>query len=266
MNVKQLLTAGLLTSTAVLGFGAIAPARAGGFYEYSYEFDRDDVTRIDNNKCAACYNVDGRPIGVNDTNGIYEEISVSYNEATQTLNWSSLFTKQGSNFIDGGWLVISDGPNPKNDPLEYAIYYLDGQNETLTAFAYNGKNNSGSWQSNPFLGSWTDALNYTTDGDTSELSFSIDISGLNSALGGDWKGSAFAEEVGLWFHAGRNTSVEYTYDSNGSISGISSFSSQTKWFDTGSLDTTKTAVPEPGTLLGVGLMVTAGVLRRRRDV
>ena len=159
-------------------------------------------------------------------------------------------------------------------PLEYSIFYLDGQNETLTAFAYNGQNNSGSWNNNPFLQSWTDALNYTTEGNASQLSFSIDISGINNRndLGENWKGSAFTEEVGLWFHAGKNTSITYTYNEDGSISGISNFESNAKWFDTGSLDTTKTeipqptsaSVPEPATLFGLSLVAAVGVLRRRQ--
>ena len=39
---------------------------------------------------------------------------MSFNDVTERLVFESVFSPVGNNlFPDGGWLVLSDGPNPK---------------------------------------------------------------------------------------------------------------------------------------------------------
>ena len=67
----------------------------------------------------------------------------SYDAGTQTFDWSYTVTDDN----DGFWLVVSPGPNPKGNATELAILFGDLGNSNdpndnrLTAYVYNGKNN-----------------------------------------------------------------------------------------------------------------------------
>lgn len=116
---------------------------------------------------------------------------------------------------DGFWLVVSDGPNPKGDGTDYAILYGDIDANKITAYTYNGANNSNSYETGTYLGTFEGAFQ---DGGIDprygyELTmFNLDVSGINSAFGGDWSGVTMGEQVGIWFHQSAGSSFEYGAD------------------------------------------------------
>ena len=167
---------------------------------------------------------------------------------------------------DGFWLVISDGPNPKNNPLEYSIFYGDYSSGNLAAYAYNGVNNAGSWMALPFLGDYSSST-YNNGSDV--FGFSLDATAINSAaLGPDWDGIQFGSNIGIWFHPSYNLTSSFNPDGS-----IQSFSPRyNAWYDTnydGDCGTNDrgciTKVPEPTTfaLMGLGLL-GLGAFRQKK--
>lgn len=246
-GAAQTLTCTVFAGTIAIGLasGAIEPVQA---QTVQFEWDREDAELLHNtNKCSTCYKDQNLPLGLNDKPGVHEFVQTTYNQQTEELSWTSTFSNSA---VNGGWLVISDGPNPKKHAHEFAIFYLDGLNNKLTAYAYNGQNNSNSWQNNPFLQSWDDALTFTDDGNgNTALSFSIDASRLNARtdLGAAWQGVGFGEEVGIWFHAAKIKNLQY--GPNDHLATVKW--DQKGWYDTGALDTEEVQVPEPASLLGL---------------
>ena len=185
----------------------------------------------------------------------YDSISASFNDANNQFSWEVDYS--GAN-PDGFWLVVSDGPNPKNNPLEYSIFYGDYSSGNLAAYAYNGNNNAGSWASNPFVGDFSSSM-YTSGSDI--FGFSIDATTMNGMnLGPDWDGAQFAENIGIWFHPTWNLNASFN-PADGSILNFTPRSNA--WYDTnydGDCDTNDrgciTQVPEPATfaLMGLGLL------------
>lgn len=118
---------------------------------------------------------------------------------------------------DGGfWLVVSDGPNPKNQIGEYAILYADLDDNRITAYEYNGDNNASSF-SNPGnnLGVFDGVMNYTNNagnaGNDGLVTFSLDVTSINAqALGSEWDGISFGENIGVWFHFAENLTANYS--------------------------------------------------------
>ncbi len=231
------LLAGLLIAAPVVAFAN--PAQAAKF-----EFDS--------------------AVGGNANVGVHKQIKTSFDDETDLLTWSSTFSRNTSNnkLADGAWLVLSEGPNPKSHVQEYTMFYLDGVNEKLTAYTYNGVNGSNSWKddNSVFLGSWD--LDVANSGDERTFSFDLDMTDINNSqvdLGDSWKGTFFGEEVGVWYHGVEN--VQATYNVDGSLSDFS-YASQ-GWFDAKDLATTK--VPEPGAIASLAMMGLLGakVLRRK---
>ncbi|MEO0866963.1 MAG: hypothetical protein AAFY17_00680, partial [Cyanobacteria bacterium J06642_11] len=124
MNNKiSLLAATLLTAGAAL---MAAPAQAITFH-YNWTEDK------------GLYENGKKVLSVKDSKGDYDSVDVSYDHSNDMLSWSSSFTQKGNHQIDGGWLVLSNGPNPKNHKKEFAIFYLDVSdvnNTKLTAYSY----------------------------------------------------------------------------------------------------------------------------------
>lgn len=276
----------VLCAATLATLASQAPVDAATTYTYSYDWERPDDQYLVNSNYGwcndgTCFSQTNEPLGFRDKFARHESVETTYNEETQVLTWSSTFSTIGNHVIDGGWLVLSDGPNPKQQDLEYAIFYLDTDLNRLTAYAYNGQNNSSSYANNPFLGSWENVLDVSDymvfengqDVAKRTIGFEIDATDLNNAVSTNtdldantWKGVAYGDEVGIWKHFGTNTSVTY------SGTEITNFSSNDQYFDTGRLATSRIAnldqeaidVPEP--MVPVGLMgaaVTLGLLRRR---
>lgn len=74
-----------------------------------------------------------------------DSISSSYNTSTNRFTWDVTFNSDSTG-VDGFWLVVNNGPNPKTTNVnELAIMYGDLATGTLTTYVYNGLNSSNSW-------------------------------------------------------------------------------------------------------------------------
>jgi len=200
--------------------------------------------------------------------GKYSNITASFNDQTDVLNWSSTFTrnKGNNNLSDGAWLVLSDGENPKNNVDEYAIMYMDAVNQKVSIYNYDGENSANSYKSSDFLGST--ALNVIENGnDEITFEFSLDATDINNNTnyGADWKGIAFDEEIGLWFH---NTSGLHTsYGANGELLDFSS--ARSGWYDTSkpfSTTVSAASVPEPGSVAALAVFGVAAATKLRKRI
>ncbi|MEM8642966.1 MAG: PEP-CTERM sorting domain-containing protein [Cyanobacteria bacterium P01_G01_bin.54] len=274
-QLRQGLNRSLWLGILTMGlWGANAIAAQATFF--TFEWDRDQTDLIDRSAhwffCDRCYEDAYQPIDLNDhENTIHQTIKTTYDDVSQQLTWRSKFT--GTQAINGGWLVISDGPNPKDHTKEYAIFYLDGLNQRLSAYAYNGQNNSLSWQTNEFLQSWSDALTIGQDAQgNTEFSFSINAAAINARqdIDPEWRGVNFANNVGIWFHSSELAAIAYT-DSR--ISSMTWGVGPEGWYDTESLLTTQQPsgpvrqeqVPEPTLMLGMAIAGGWGFLGRKRS-
>ena len=247
-----------LLSTAALVSG-LAFGIAGQADATTFKFDWDR-SQGGGNMGKSAVTGQTQKISINNNQGYYETVSTTFDDVTDEFTFAATFSDKNGKTIDGGWVVISNGPNPKGKGEEFAIFYLDGENNRATGYAYNGQNKSNSWQTNAdnYLGSWD--MNYESGNGTSSLSFSLDATDINARqdIDEDWKGVTFGEQVGIWFHAGNNTDI--SYDEEGKVT---SFYSEAAWYDSNALDTE--AVPEPTALLGLGLIGGAFAVSRRRQ-
>ena len=127
---------------------------------------------------------------------------------------------------DGFWLVVTDGANPKGDGTTNAILYGDLANNKVTAYTYNGENNSNSYEAGTLLGTYENVFSsggtHPTYGYDMTM-FSLDVSGINNALGADFDGVTLGEQAGIWFH--QSDGSQFTYGADGSITDYS-FTSQ----------------------------------------
>ncbi len=136
---------------------------------------------------------------------------------------------------DGFYLVVTNGDNPKGDGDNYAILYGDRDSNRITAYTYDGDNNAESFQSGTLLGTFENA--FVDIGPHSrhgydQTGFNLDVSDINSAFGGDWKGIIQGPETGIWFH--QTSDSEFTYGADGSI--VDYAFSDTLYFDRGNDD------------------------------
>ena len=207
---------------------------------------------------ATTFTFDQSNLGQNAAAGFNKSITTSFSNESDLFKWSATFKENNGTLADGAWLVVNDGPNPKGHTSESVIFYLDGLAKKVSLFEYSGKNNSSSSLSNKYLGSL--ALNVSDSGNERTFSFSRDMTDINNlmTLGSNWKGTAFANTVGIWHHgvAGLSTA----YDNTGKLTQFNYTTSG--WYDVSNKKTT--AVPEPATAASLGLFAIAGAFIKRR--
>lgn len=187
----------------------------------------------------------------------YDSVNATYNEETEEFSFT---VDYAGDTADGGWLVVSPGANPKNSDSELGIAFFDADSGAAWIYAYNSQNNSSSWQDGDLLGYFDDA--YTTIGDVATLAF--DATSVQTGLE---SGFAFGPDIGIWFHPSANLEVA------GDEEGLTQFTPrQNGWLDTsydGNCDNPGTGcvtqVPEPSTLLLLGIGAGTMALRRRRQ-
>ena len=229
-------------------------------------------------------------------NSWYSSITAEYQPDTQRFKWE--FTAGSS--VNGFWLVVSPGPNPKGNAGELAILYFDAKTltanstitPTLTVYNYNGVNGTNSWiDGNPSVaGNQTpdrifSSLNPDTTATIMQLSatdngtatnssrrFTVELNAsiiqnhtpLYPAANGDpWTGVAFGSRLGAWFHPTAGITTSYgTNPANADFNYLTSFgyASQAS-FDTTNLVTQW--VPAPGAFALLGLAGAVGARRRR---
>jgi hypothetical protein len=189
----------------------------------------------------------------NNAAGQIQSISTRYHTGLQQLSWQHTIADKNGNASNGFWLVLSDGPNPKYNRGEFAIFYGDSANSSLTAYEYSGQNNANSYN-NPanYLESF--GLDYSHSGGAGTFSFDINVASLNDPANNalvsapDWQGAQFGSQIGIWFHPVLNASFDYNADGE-----IQSFGHQVAGWHDGARQITR-EVPEPSTL---GLMALA---------
>lgn len=231
----------------------------------------------------------------NGNGGAINNINATFDNVSKTLTFDVLFgppqgAQGGSSLATNGfWLVINNGPNPKNHPGELAIFYFDASrvfNGTngpayLTAYGYNGANSSNSWQdgNNQVAGNQTPDLikgknesagfviGNLRASDTAgqrRLGFTINATDIMNrtplypVAGTNWYGAGFDQKLGIWFHPAQVYAT--TYD-NGR-GGLTSLNPGPEgWIDGQNFMTT--IIPAPSSLALVGLGGLA-IARRRR--
>lgn len=213
---------------------------------------------------ATTFIYDSSNIGGNHRVGAHKQIVTTFDDSSDLFTWESTFQVNPNNgrLADGAWLVVSEGPNPKGDVQEYTMFYLDGENEKVSLYTYNGRNGSNSWKdkNSTFLGEISLTVNNDVAGERT-FSFSHDMTDINvrQDLGDDWKGTLFGDSIGIWFHG--VDGLDADYDANGRLSKFS-YNSQ-GWYDTAYQDTE--TVPEPGIALGLGLAGLLAIRQRKRS-
>ena len=192
--------------------------------------------------------------------GDITNVTTSYDDDNSLFTWESTVEDKNGGFADGFWLVISDGPNPKNDGGEYAIMCGDLDTGRLNMFVYNGQNANNSCNAGATGLLQSEGMGFIDVVDSGSLrtfSFTLDVTSINDAFNtSDWDGVFFDDTIGIWFHTSINSS--FSYDANGMLTNYSHGSQS--YYDTS--NRTTTPVPTPAPLL---LMVFALPLLLRRN-
>jgi hypothetical protein len=221
----------------------------------------------------------------NQASGNVNFISAEDNDTTNKFSFYANFAKNGTEVPNAFWLAVSNGPNPKGQAGELALIYFDGTGAgtpKVTAYGYNGENGFTSYfdgsqaagtqtpdriassvATPTFLKRWD---NSTDASGNRTLGFDIDKGVINSYVpkntgSAPWQGINFSDKMGIWFHAVSDAST--SYDVNGFLKSFS-FDKQ-GWVD---LENAKTKtggspVPEPASMIALGLGAV-GLIRRKR--
>lgn len=213
---------------------------------------------------AMTFTYNASDVGGNDKVGIHKNILTTFDNTTDLFTWQSTLQTNPKNgkLADGAWLVVSEGPNPRNDIQEYTIFYLDGTNEKVSLYTYNGSNGNNSWndQDSTYLGEIALTVDNNIAGERT-FRFSHDMTDINARqdLGDNWKGTFFSDSVGIWFHGLDGLTTAY----NNPDGSLSKFSYNSKgWYDVAYQDAE--AIPTPGLALGVGIVGFLTARRRKK--
>jgi hypothetical protein len=238
-----------MTVGALLAAGLSASAQAS-FYTWSW--DRRETL---NNFSA------GRPGAMTST----------YDSESKVFTWDVIFANGVARDTDGYWLVVNDGPDPKNRSRRHAIIYFDATdlaNPEVSVYRYNGRNDAESYDTpGKLLASTRGAArseivaSAREEGNARIFSLRIDASRLNQFYAGrsdfaNWEGIRFDENIGVWFHP--VSGAEFDYDTRR----LTNLDGGSGWIDGSNLTTS--VIPAPGL---AGLLAAAGLaaVRRRRS-
>jgi hypothetical protein len=251
-------------------------AAVSGAHAITYKWSFDSSTHVNGAQPG------GGDLHYNPHGGAVKTIDAQFDTATNNLSYDILMdcapgTTQCAN---GFWLAMSPGPNPKDHPGQLALFYFDASNSApvLTAYGYNGQNGDNSWhdgsslpgtQSPDFIKSSKTDTSWVNELFTEPLAncprrfrFSINLDGINGhsplypSATDPWTGAAFGEKFGIWMHPVRG--LQTTYNNQGALTQWNY--SAAGWLDGSNMQT----VPEPGTMLALGLGVAA-LARRRKN-
>lgn len=193
--------------------------------------------------------------------GTFDQLKSTYNTNTEQLTWSLKNGQiNGAGEVDGFWLVLNDGPNPKSSNVnELAILYADFTNDKLLAYAYNGQNNANSIN-NPaiLIGDYSSSIVKTAD----SIGFAFDASAINAFAHpdinpADWKGIQYDADIGVWFHVSYGTII------SGDAQNGFDFNYRTqRWYDVANHQTTVVPVPAAALLFAPALLGFLGFRRK----
>lgn len=205
----------------------------------------------------------------NTSGGTVSALRSTFDTATDAFTWDVTYSDGVAKNTNGFWLVVSDGPNPKNSVGQLAIMYFDATNlaaPKVSIYRYNGQNSSNSFLTpNDLLASSTGirasdiSASASQSGGSRTFHLSVDATAINNLYGApvmpDWEGIEFGTHIGMWFHSIKNAQFAY----NGSR--ITGLTGTAGWLDGN--DECTTLIPAPG---AAGLAGLAGIaaLRRRR--
>ena len=237
------------------------------------------VAALASSASATIYKVERTSNLGNNAAGVMTRLAAQYNDATGVLHWEVDYS---DTLADGFTLAINDGPNPKGHAGELALIYFDasGASPVVSAFAYNGKNSSNSFEDGDGNAAGNQAPDSIFDaseeaawalsassqalgGGGQRFSLSIQTAGLqaHSPLYPDavdpWTGIGFAEKIGWWFHS--FSGLQTSYDAEGVLTQWD-FDDE-GWSDKSGISTVE--VPAPGSVALIGVAGLA-VARRRR--
>ena len=241
----------------------------------------------------------GTQYGRNDTGGTVESINSSFDTSNNRLTFDVLFSgannSSGPLATNGFWLVLDNGPDPKNHTGELAIFYFDASRvfagtaalPTLTVYEYNGTNANTSWrdgngdgttdggdlikgafEGSSYINSATAGTQVIAGQTLRRLRFDINASAIISHLplfttaGQDWFGTGYDTHLGIWFHPAPIFNATYESAGGGHRGAVTSLATTY----VGSLDganfgTFTIPAPSSGALLGMCGLIAA---RRRR--
>jgi hypothetical protein len=182
--VFKKMAQGLFFVAAAVSIGFVTSAQAAGI-----------TPSAQNNRS---YSFLGAAGGGGALGDLSQGIQLTYNPALSSLRITTAFK---NNAVDGYWLAISPGGNPKGVGNELAVLYLDLKNDKYAVYNYNGSNGATSFSTpgSTFLKGGDAGM--TRAGNTS--TFNLNVDGINNGPlsgSGNWTGAEFGDKLGLWYH------------------------------------------------------------------
>lgn len=238
-----------LTMACGLSLGLTAAAHAGNVYQWTW---------------------DGSNPSQNNAGGTISSLRSTFDQNTDVFTWDVTYSDGVAKNTNGFWLVVSDGPNPKNINSQLAIMYFDATNlaaPKVSIYRYNGANSSSSFQSpgdllasSQGVGAADISASASQSGGSRTFHLSVDATAINamyapgaSTVFADWEGIDFGQRIGMWFHSIKNANFQY----NGAR--LTGLTGTAGWLD--GADQCTTLVPTPG---AGALAVFGGLLAARR--
>jgi hypothetical protein len=248
-----------------------------------FNFVRPDQSFIDAHTVPSpdwTYEMTDPSASINESAGLINAFSTSYDDVSQQLTWSITFGGQpdGSDFhrTEGFWLVLTGGDLPlTHGQVAQLAFDASGPTPILTGYGYNnsggidsffdGSGVPGNQPADKIFSSLNDvnnvvqSLSFVENPDgSSVMSFTINASTINSHAPLHpgllpWTGASFGDEIGIWLHT--MTNVNSTYNGGGFLSSFEF--ARHGWVDLENGET----IPAPGALC---LLALAGMVGTRR--